>query len=26
RSKAEIHTYLSWQDEPDNPLGRAIAM
>ena len=24
RSKAEIHTYLSWQDEPDNPLGRAI--
>ncbi len=24
RSKAEIHTYLSWHDEPDNPLGRAI--
>ncbi|MFM7885997.1 MAG: DUF3226 domain-containing protein [Pseudanabaena sp.] len=24
RSKAEIHTYLSWHDEPDNPRGRAI--
>ena len=24
RSKAEIHTYLAWHDEPDNPLGRAI--
>ena len=24
RSKAEIHTYLAWHDEPENPLGRAI--
>ncbi len=24
RSKAEIHTYLAWHDEPDNPLGLAI--
>lgn len=24
RSKAVIHTYLAWQDEPGSPLGRAI--
>lgn len=24
RSKAEIHTYLAWQDEPGNPLGISI--
>ena len=24
RSKAEIHTYLAWQDEPGRPLGQAI--
>lgn len=24
RSKAEIHTYLAWQDEPGMPMGRAI--
>lgn len=23
-SKAVIHTYLAWQDEPDRPLGQAI--
>lgn len=25
-SKAIIHTYLAWQDEPGRPLGQAIAM
>lgn len=25
QSKAEIHTYLAWQDEPGNPLGTSIA-
>lgn len=24
RSKAEVHTYLAWQDEPGRPLGQAI--
>ncbi|MDH5681605.1 MAG: hypothetical protein OEZ36_08460, partial [Spirochaetota bacterium] len=24
RSKADIHTYLAWQDEPGSPLGQAI--
>ena len=24
RSKAVIHTYLAWQDEPGQPLGQAI--
>ncbi|EDN70757.1 conserved hypothetical protein [Beggiatoa sp. PS] len=24
QSKAIIHTYLAWQDEPGNPLGQAI--
>jgi len=24
RSKAEIHTYLAWQDEPGRPLGQSI--
>ncbi len=24
RSKAEVHTYLAWQDEPGVPLGKAI--
>lgn len=24
KSKADIHTYLAWQDEPGNPLGLAI--
>ncbi|MCC5649013.1 hypothetical protein LC609_04000 [Nostoc sp. XA013] len=23
-SKAVIHTYLAWQDEPDRPMGQAI--
>lgn len=25
-SKAVIHTYLAWQDEPGNPLGQAITI
>ncbi len=24
RTKAEVHTYLAWQDEPGRPLGQAI--
>ena len=24
RSKAFVHTYLAWQDEPGKPLGQAI--
>ena len=24
RSKAEVHTYLAWQDEPGRPLGQSI--
>ena len=24
RSKAEIHTYLAWQDEPGKPLGQSV--
>ena len=25
RSKAKVHTFLAWQDEPGRPMGQAIA-